>query len=79
VPLEAEHGLDDAWVQVHEIDSSFHDVFALHQSRRIRQGLVTPTPWHADATHGRSSSTAQTLDEAHNRVTRTSLLDSVLL
>jgi hypothetical protein len=26
---------------VHEIDSSFHDVFRLHQSRRIRNNLVT--------------------------------------
>ena len=30
LPFEAEHGLDDAWGHVHEIDSSFHDVFHLH-------------------------------------------------
>jgi hypothetical protein len=28
LPFEAEHGLDDARGYVHEIDSSFHDVFA---------------------------------------------------
>jgi hypothetical protein len=28
LPFEAEHGVDDAWGHVHEIDSSFHDVFA---------------------------------------------------
>jgi hypothetical protein len=37
LPLEAEHGLDDAWVHLHEIDSSLHDVFRLHSSRRIRK------------------------------------------
>jgi hypothetical protein len=30
LPFEAEHGVDDAWGHVHEIDSSFHDVFRLH-------------------------------------------------
>jgi hypothetical protein len=28
LPFEAEQGLDNAWVHVHEIDSSFHDVFS---------------------------------------------------
>ncbi len=27
LPFKAEHGLHNAWVHVHEIDSSFHDVF----------------------------------------------------
>jgi len=27
LPFEAEHGLDNAWGNVHEINSSFHDVF----------------------------------------------------
>ena len=52
LPFEAEHGLHDAWVHVHEIDSSFHDVFRLHQSRRIRNNLVTPGPGHAAVTNG---------------------------
>jgi hypothetical protein len=41
LPFEAEHGLDDAWGHVHEIDSSFDDVFRLHKSRRIRNNPVT--------------------------------------
>jgi len=27
LPFETEHGLDDAGVHAHEIDSRFHDVF----------------------------------------------------
>ena len=30
LPFKAEHGLHNAWAHVHEIDSSFHDVFHLH-------------------------------------------------
>src|SRR5918995_3360087 len=52
LPFEAEHGLDDAWVHAHEIDSSFHDVFHLHRSRRIRSHPVTPTPWQTAVTNG---------------------------
>jgi len=26
LPFEAEHGVHNAWVHVHDIDSSFHDV-----------------------------------------------------
>jgi hypothetical protein len=33
LPFEAEHGLDDARVDVHEIDSRFHDVFSLHLTK----------------------------------------------
>src|SRR5207342_3328811 len=44
LPFKAEHGLYDAWGYVHEIDSSLHDVFHLHQSRRISSNPVTPAP-----------------------------------
>jgi hypothetical protein len=30
LPFEAEHGLNDAWVHVRDVDSGFHDVFHLH-------------------------------------------------
>ena len=36
LPCQTEHGLDNAWGHAHEVDSSFHDVFHLHLSRRIR-------------------------------------------
>jgi hypothetical protein len=31
LPFKAEHGLDDAGIYVHEIDSSVHDVYPLHE------------------------------------------------
>jgi hypothetical protein len=52
LPFEAQHGLHDAWIHVHEIDSSFHDVFHLHKSRRSRNNPVTPGPWPAAVTGG---------------------------
>ena len=52
LPFKAEHGLDDTWGYVHEIDSSLHDVFHLHQSRRSTNGLVTPPPGRAAVTDG---------------------------
>jgi hypothetical protein len=30
LPFKAEHGVDDTWVHVHEIDSSFHNFLRLH-------------------------------------------------
>ena len=44
LPFEAEHGVDDSWVRVHQIDSSSHDVVYLYQPRRIRAVPVTPGP-----------------------------------
>ena len=70
LPFEAEHGLDDAWMHVHEIDSSFHDVFHLHKSRRIRNNLVTPgpgTPLSQTASVIRLKSRRSTSDVSHGR------------
>jgi hypothetical protein len=66
LPFKAEHGVDDALGHVYEIDSSFHDVLTLHQSRRNRNGLVTPAPGHAGVTHGfRHSSKRSTRNGGH--------------
>ena len=55
LPFEAEHGMDDAWVDVHEIDSSFHDVFTSIDQDESANALVTRGTGHSAENKSRAA------------------------